>query len=519
MGRLGVLTATTGALVGVLWAVVLASGFRHESESEWSDEPLEDEPVEYLHSRTTPSSIDGIAPSFLVAPQEPAHEHEHDVKDEEKGGTVNVADAREDGRAGDFTPDLPVSDLREEATYFPAIALESRAVSGIWPRCAADADLGIGARNSSESGFFPPLSCVRKFRALTLKNGVDVLLVQDPLAPRAALAVNFGVGSINKPEDLPGLNYLMQHTVWRGGADFRKLVQDQYGGGVGAMEYPDKTALARADFAPNFLDEVAAGVADYIQPATLTNITHDDLRSGIVAIDNDHKNMHLVIRATLSLNEMESVAKSRFGFERECSSAAPPPTTSSELPSGSQLQLDAVARADRGTEASTSGLSADGRCPAATEPAASPVALYRPPRAAQQERDWGEAFPAEKLGKEFLTKATERPEIRILFPIRIPDFDRKEDRYKLFAFLAYVFLDSDNSLQNVLKRESFVEDIFPEYTYLRPGSFVMLHLMLTDAADKSSERRALLWKTLFEWFGHLAGQTEDALRTFLEKIQ
>ena len=72
MGRLGVLTATTGAVVGVLGAVVLASGFRHESESEWSDEPLEDEPFEHMLSRTTPSSIDGRAPSFLVAPQVPA---------------------------------------------------------------------------------------------------------------------------------------------------------------------------------------------------------------------------------------------------------------------------------------------------------------------------------------------------------------------------------------------------------------------------------------------------------------
>eukprot|EP00392_Amoebophrya_sp_AT5.2_P012957 g13068.t1 len=44
MGRLGVLTATTGAVAGVVWAVVLASGFTHEFESE----PLEEDATSFL---------------------------------------------------------------------------------------------------------------------------------------------------------------------------------------------------------------------------------------------------------------------------------------------------------------------------------------------------------------------------------------------------------------------------------------------------------------------------------------
>mmetsp|Transcript_17784 Transcript_17784/g.44474 ORF Transcript_17784/g.44474 Transcript_17784/m.44474 type:complete len:1395 (-) Transcript_17784:478-4662(-) len=218
------------------------------------------------------------------------------------------------------------------------------------------------------------------------------------------------------------------------------------------------------------------------------------------------KNMRLVIVAPLPLQKMEDVAKDRFGsLDRECRE------------SGSDEEASADPEAGAGPVA---GPSAEGRCPAATEPAASRVGRYRPPVAVLQERGWGEPFPRHNLGKQFLVEKSERPEILILFPLRIFELDRKVDFYGLKWYLDDVFYDSGaNSLQTVLRKESLVDSLSIHFRPCKAGSFLRMHLMLTDEADRNSERRALLWRTLFRWFQQLQGQTEEDLGKYIEKMK
>jgi len=230
------------------------------------------------------------------------------------------------------------------------------------------------------------------------------------------------------------------------------------------------------------------------------------------------KNMHLVIVSPLPLQRMEDSAKNSFGsLDRECSASR---GSEKEEPHVSPLQLEVSPGAEPG--AGMGGSLAEGRCPAATEPAASQVGRYRAPFAVLQEASWGEAFPKENLGRQFLAKAPARPEITILFPLPIFELYRKADFYGVISYLAYVFGDSGHkSLRTVLRKESLIEGLFLNLESLtsKAGSFLLVDLMLTDEADENPERRALLWRTLFRWFQQLQAQTTDDLLGFLGPIK
>ncbi len=56
----------------------------------------------------------------------------------------------------------------------------------------------------------------RDYRALTLDNGLSVLLVSDPQADQAAASLNVGVGSAQDPQDLAGLAHFLEHMLFLG---------------------------------------------------------------------------------------------------------------------------------------------------------------------------------------------------------------------------------------------------------------------------------------------------------------
>ncbi|MEQ6918629.1 insulinase family protein [Halomonas sp. SSM6] len=56
----------------------------------------------------------------------------------------------------------------------------------------------------------------RDYRALTLDNGLSVLLVSDPEADKAAASLNVDVGSAHDPEDLAGLAHFLEHMLFLG---------------------------------------------------------------------------------------------------------------------------------------------------------------------------------------------------------------------------------------------------------------------------------------------------------------
>lgn len=56
----------------------------------------------------------------------------------------------------------------------------------------------------------------RDYRVLMLDNGLEVLLVSDPEADKAAASMNVAVGSAQDPEDLQGLAHLLEHMLFLG---------------------------------------------------------------------------------------------------------------------------------------------------------------------------------------------------------------------------------------------------------------------------------------------------------------
>ncbi|WP_245391768.1 insulinase family protein [Salinicola aestuarinus] len=56
----------------------------------------------------------------------------------------------------------------------------------------------------------------RDYRTLTLDNGLEVLLISDPEADKAAAAMDVSVGSNNDPDDMPGLAHFLEHMLFLG---------------------------------------------------------------------------------------------------------------------------------------------------------------------------------------------------------------------------------------------------------------------------------------------------------------
>ncbi|MFG6177488.1 insulinase family protein [Halomonas sp. THAF12] len=75
----------------------------------------------------------------------------------------------------------------------------------------------------------------REYRALTLDNGLTVLLVSDAEADKAAASLNVGVGSAQDPDDLAGLAHYLEHMLFLGTeaypqADAYQSYLSQHGG-------------------------------------------------------------------------------------------------------------------------------------------------------------------------------------------------------------------------------------------------------------------------------------------------
>lgn len=56
----------------------------------------------------------------------------------------------------------------------------------------------------------------RDYRVLTLENGLNVLIVSDPEADKAAASMNVRVGSAQDPDDLKGLAHFLEHMLFLG---------------------------------------------------------------------------------------------------------------------------------------------------------------------------------------------------------------------------------------------------------------------------------------------------------------
>ena len=68
----------------------------------------------------------------------------------------------------------------------------------------------------SQNGVLKSATDQKEYDFLDLRNGLQVLLISDPNAEKAAAAMSVGVGHFQDPEDVPGLAHFCEHMLFLG---------------------------------------------------------------------------------------------------------------------------------------------------------------------------------------------------------------------------------------------------------------------------------------------------------------
>jgi insulysin len=129
----------------------------------------------------------------------------------------------------------------------------------------------------------------RKFKAITLKNKLRVLLVSDPASSRSAAAMDVHVGAFSDPEDIPGLAHFCEHMSFLGTKrypneeDFTAFLST-HGGSSNAYTDSEDTVYffdVNAEFLDGALDRFSQF---FISPLFTESATNRELN----AIDSEH---------------------------------------------------------------------------------------------------------------------------------------------------------------------------------------------------------------------------------------
>jgi insulysin len=100
-------------------------------------------------------------------------------------------------------------------------------------------DKNVFSSNSSffrsDSSIFKPKSDLKKYRTFGLKNGLDVVIISDPLTTTSGASLSVRVGANSDPVHLPGLAHFCEHMLFLGskkypnGDDYFKTVTENNG--------------------------------------------------------------------------------------------------------------------------------------------------------------------------------------------------------------------------------------------------------------------------------------------------
>jgi len=103
---------------------------------------------------------------------------------------------------------------------------------------------------------------------ITLTNGLQVVLIQNHLAPVVSINLIYKVGTADDPIEMAGLSHFLEHLMFKGTKEipsdqFRKIITSN-GGNINAFTTPDLTAYT-CDIAIEFLDFYLKLEADRMQ--------------------------------------------------------------------------------------------------------------------------------------------------------------------------------------------------------------------------------------------------------------
>ncbi len=103
---------------------------------------------------------------------------------------------------------------------------------------------------------------------ITLSNGLQVVLIQNHLAPVVSISLIYKVGTADDPTEMHGLSHFLEHLMFKGTKDipadqFKRIISSN-GGVINAFTTPDLTAYT-CDIGLEFLDFYLKLEADRMQ--------------------------------------------------------------------------------------------------------------------------------------------------------------------------------------------------------------------------------------------------------------
>jgi len=129
------------------------------------------------------------------------------------------------------------------------------------------------------------------YRVITLSNSLTALLVSDPCTDKAAASLDVNIGSINDPEDLPGLAHFLEHMLFLGTEkypdenSYSKAINN-YGGSQNAYTSQEHTTYI-FDVTKDHLEEILDRFAQFFISPLMNKSAVD---REIVAVNNEHEN-------------------------------------------------------------------------------------------------------------------------------------------------------------------------------------------------------------------------------------
>eukprot|EP01039_Chlorochromonas_danica_P004184 gene4184-4597_t len=130
----------------------------------------------------------------------------------------------------------------------------------------------------------------RQYKAITLKNGLRVLLVSDPESKRAAAAVDVHVGSFSDPVNLPGLAHFCEHMTFLGTKKFPD--EDEFTNYLASHSGESNAYTDNEDTVYYFdvnADALDGALDRFAQFFIAPLYTDDAVEREINAIDSEHK--------------------------------------------------------------------------------------------------------------------------------------------------------------------------------------------------------------------------------------
>jgi protease-3 len=148
----------------------------------------------------------------------------------------------------------------------------------------------------------------RAYRVLTLDTGLEVLLVQDERASKAAAALSLPVGSLDDPDSQPGLAHYLEHMLFLGSEsypgpeEYQSFITRNGGQTNAATGYTSTTYMMEVD--PPAFAEALRRMADTLARPRLDPVYADKERNAVNAEMESKKHWDGRRRAMLTLSTL-----------------------------------------------------------------------------------------------------------------------------------------------------------------------------------------------------------------------